>query len=112
MQVNVCLFDISSRRSPQYFGGSKGLLENEQQSVKTSGRISEVLAWIAEPSKLCGDAFQASGATFDHSGSLLDLVTEHNAEVNAGCCREGSGLSRLVRSRLSTRTYTVDRNRK
>ena len=24
------------------------------------------LAWVAEPSKLCGDAFQASGATFDH----------------------------------------------
>ena len=73
MQVNVCLFDISSRRSPQHFGGSKDFLENEQQSVKTSGRISEVLAWIAEPSKLCGDACKASGATFGHSGTSAKL---------------------------------------
>jgi len=69
MQLNICFFDIFALATATCWW-LKDLVENEQPSAKTSGRIS-ILAWVAEPSKLCGDAFKASGATFDHSGILL-----------------------------------------
>ena len=49
------------------------------------------LAWVAEPSKLCGDAFQASGATFDHSGSLLDSA--RSARLGILVCQNAVDIS-------------------
>ena len=46
------------------------------------------------------------------AGPCMQARLDHQAATAGQCCNEGSGLSRLVRSRLSTRTYTVDRNRK
>ena len=46
------------------------------------------------------------------AGPWMQARLAHQAATAGQCCSEGSGLSRLVRSLLSTRTYTVERNRR
>ena len=46
------------------------------------------------------------------AGPCMRARLDHQAATAGQCCKEGSGLSRLVRSRLCTRTYTVERNRR